>query len=324
MLFRIFTASAVALCFFPAVLNAERINQPLRDDDVVARVNGTTIYRKEVKDVVQSILIMQDKQPDAAAVNQLAEQALDSLIALELLYQESQARGIKVSDADVDAEIKRSKSQFPDAQSFQAAMQERGMTEDSLRRDTRKTMAVNRFLEGGIWKDVTITPEQVKSFYESNKQEFRHPEQIRVSHILIRLPQNATASDRAAAKQRAAALLDQLKGGADFAELARKQSQDPASAPHGGDIGYIAKGEMEPSFETAAFALAPGQVSQPVSTPYGVEIIKVTDRRGPGYAPLSEVEESIRAVLAKFERQKRQAALVAELRQKGKVEVPDH
>ena len=315
---------AAALVLLPALARAERINKPLRDDDVVARVNGTTIYRKDVKDIVQGILIMQDTEPDAATVTKLADEALDSLIALELLYQESQARGIQVSDADVDAEIKRTKSQFPDAQSFQTAMKARGMTESELRRDTRKTMAVNRFLEGNVWKNLTVSPEQVKSFYDSNKEDFQHAAQIRVSHILIRVPEGASTADRAAAKQRATALLEQLKAGADFAALAHKQSQDPATAPEGGDLGYIAKGEMDDAFEKAAFALSPGQLSDVVSTPYGLHIIRVTDRRGAGYTPLPEVDERIRSVLIKFEHQKRQADFVAQLRQKAKVEVLDH
>jgi peptidyl-prolyl cis-trans isomerase C len=312
---------AVALLFLPALAGAERLNQPMRDEDIVARVNGTTIHRKDVKDVVQGILVMQDKEPDASSVAKLAEEALDSLIALELLYQESQTRGIKVSDADVDAEINRSKSQFPDAQSFQEAMKARGMTENDLRRDTRKTMAVNRLLQGGIWKDVTVTPEQVKSFYDTNKDGFRHAAQIRVSHILVRVPEEASAADRAAARKRAGALLDQLKAGADFAALARKESQDASSAAQGGDLGYVAKGEMDSTFEKHAFALKPGQLSDVVSTPYGFHLIKVTDRRDAGYTPLPEVDERIRALLQRFERQKRQADLVAELRKKANVEV---
>jgi parvulin-like peptidyl-prolyl isomerase len=321
---RAVAALALLLSYVATAAAEERVNKPPRDDDVMARVNGTKIYRKDVKDIVQSILIMQDTQPDAGAVTKLADDALDSLIALELLYQESQARGIKVSNTDVDAEINRSKSRFPDAQTFQAVLKSRGMTEKNLRSDTQKTMAVDRLLESTVWKDLKVTPEQVKSFYDSNKEEFRHPAQIRVSHILIRVPEGASAADRAAAKKRAAALLDQLKAGGDFATLAHKQSEDASSAPRGGDLGYIAKGEMEESFEKPAFALAPGQLSEVISTPYGFDIIKVTDQRGAGYAPLSEVEERIRTVLEKFERQKRQADLVAQLRQKAKVEVLGH
>jgi peptidyl-prolyl cis-trans isomerase C len=301
---------------------AEPGTKALRDDDVVARVNGTVIYRKSVRDVVQGIIAMQDSQPSPQTIDQLAADALDSLIALELLYAESQARGVVVSDAAVNEEIARSKSGFPNAQAFEAAMKVKGMTEPDLRRDTRKTMAVNRLLEGTVWKDLSITPEQIKDFYEQNREEFKHPAEWRISHILIRVPQGASPGERDAAKERAGALAAQIKGGADFAELARRQSQDPGSAALGGDLGFVAKGDMDEAFEKQAFALTPGQVSGVVSTPYGFDIIKVTDRRDAGYAPLSEVQDRIREVLLKSERQQRQADFVAELRKKAKIELP--
>jgi len=313
--------AAAALLLVAVPLAAEQSAKPFRDDDVVARVNGIAIYRKSVREVVQGFLTLQDSQPDAATVGELAQQALDSLIGLELLYQESQAHGVVVTDAAVDDEITHSKSGFPDAHAFETAMKAKGMTDADLRRETRKTMAVNRFLEGGIWKDVRISPEQIKSFYEENKEEFKHPPQIRVSQILIRIPEKASPAARDAAQQQAAALFAQLKAGADFAQLARQHSQDPGSASLGGDLGYIAKGDMDPAFEQRAFALAPNQLSDVVTTPYGFHIIRVTDRRDAGYTPLSEVQDRIREVLLKSERQSRQAALITDLRKKTKVEL---
>jgi peptidyl-prolyl cis-trans isomerase C len=310
-----------ALLAGAAPLYAEPSGGQMRDDDVVARVNGTVIYRKSVRDVVQGILAVQDSPPDPAGIGKLADDALDSLIALELLYQESQARNITVNDKAVDEEIARSKSQFPSPQAFETAMKSKGMTEADLRRDTRKTMAVNRLLESTVWKDLRVTSAQIKDFYERNKEEFKHPPEIRASHILIHVPEGASAGDRAAAKQRASQLLDKLKAGSDFAQLARESSQDPGSAALGGDLGYVSKGEMDETFEKQAFALAPGQLSGIVSTPYGFDIIKVTDSRGAGYAPLAEVEDRIREVLLKRTRQQRQADFVAELRKKGKIEV---
>jgi peptidyl-prolyl cis-trans isomerase C len=293
----------------------------MRDNDVVARVNGAPIYRKSVREVVQGVLALQDSKPDAAKITKLAGDALDSLIALELLYQESQARGITVSDAAVDAEISRSRNSFPDAHAFDLAMKAKGMTEADLRKDTRKTMAVNRLLESAVWRGVHISPEQVKDFYEKNREEFKHPAEIRVSRILIRAPEQAAPPERKAAKQRAEDLLAKLHAGADFAQVARANSQDSASAAHDGDLGYLEKGNMDSAFEKEAFALAPGQVSGVVATPYGFEIIKVTDRRAAGYYPLDEVQDRIREVLLRSEKQDRQAAFVAQLRQKAKVEL---
>jgi peptidyl-prolyl cis-trans isomerase C len=294
---------------------------PLRDTDVVARVNGTPIYRKAVREVVQGVLLAEDSKPDATAVNQLAHDALDSLISLELLYQESETRGIKVSDADVDAEIARNKRNFPSAAAFASLLKAKGMTSADLRRDTRKTMAVNRLLEGTVLKDVEVTEAQITAFYDHNREVFRHPAQIRASHILIRVAENAPADARAAARQQAAALLAQLKAGADFAQLARQRSQDPVTAERGGDLGYFAEGDMDEAFEKAAFALAPGQLSDVVATPYGFHIIKVTGKRPAGYAPLAEVHDRIRELLLKRARQRKQAQFVAGLRRKARVEI---
>jgi len=185
----------------------------LRDDDVVARVNATPIYRKSVREVVQGALLEQEKQPDPDTIGTLAGAALDSLIDFELLYQESQARSVTVSDAAVDQEIARTKSKFPDSRSFDKVLKAKGMTEDALRRDTRKTMAVNRLLEGSVFKDAQVPDAQIKDFYERNKEEFKHPAQTRASHILIRVPENAPASERDSAKKTAAALLAQLQAG---------------------------------------------------------------------------------------------------------------
>ena len=313
----------LALLALAAAAPAEQIKQPLRDTDVVARVNGTTIYRKAVRELVQGILAAQDRAPDPASVEKLAGSALDSLIALDLLYQESQARGVQVNDAAVDEELAHNRKRFPDARAFEAAMKSSGISQADLRRDTLKTMAVNRLLEGSIWKDLHITPEQAKDFYEHNREEFRHPAEVRASHILIRVPEQASATERASAKQRAAALLDKLKAGADFADVARTGSEDPVTAAQGGDMGYLAKGDMDSAFEKAAFALGSGHLSGVVNTPYGYHIIKVTERREAGHRPLSEVQERIIQVLLQSERQQRQTDLVTQLRSQAKIEYLD-
>jgi peptidyl-prolyl cis-trans isomerase C len=293
----------------------------MRDDDVVARVNGTPIYRKAVREVVQEALSLQDSAPTPATIGKLVEAARDSLIAMTLLYQESQARGIEVSDAAVDEALARSKAEFPDAQAFQQALAAKGVDEAALRQETRQTMAVNLLLEEVAWKDVRIDAAQIRRYYETHRQEFKHPAQVRVSRILVRVPEHAPASEREAARERADALLARLHAGAEFAQLAREHSQDAVSAANGGDIGYIARGEMDPAFERQAAKLAPGAVSGVVRTPYGYEIIKVTARRGVGTLPLDEVQDRIRSVLVAAGKKEREAAFVAQLRRKSTVEL---
>jgi peptidyl-prolyl cis-trans isomerase C len=320
MMSRLALVAGTAVVVLGSMLQAQS-RHAMRDDDVVARVNGAPIYRKAVREVVQEVLSLQDAEPTPDTVGRLVEDALNSLIAMALLYQESQARGVKVSDEAVDAEIARSKARFPDPQAFQQALESKGMGEAELRQDTRKTMAVNQFLEDAVWKDVRVDAAQIQRYYEAHRPAFKHPAQIRVSRILIRLSEQATAAERDAAQQRAGALLARLHSGADFAQLARENSQDPASAPNGGDVGYVASGEMDPAFEQQAAQLAPGAVSGVVRTPYGFEIIKVTGRRGAGYLPLADVQVRIRSELMASQKQAREAAFVARLRQKAHVEL---
>jgi parvulin-like peptidyl-prolyl isomerase len=290
-------------------------------DDVAARVNGAIIHRDAVRAVVQALAEAQDTPPDGKQIERLTRDALDSLIAFELLYQESQKRGVAVTDADVDADVSRTKARFANADAYDSALQQRGLSAEDVRRDTRKTLAVNALLEQTAWRDITIPPEKVRRFYDENREQFRHPAEIRASHILIRADREASTLQRAQAQQQAEAVLAQLKAGADFAELARQRSQDPGTAGKGGDLGFFSRGAMEPTFEEAAFALNVGEISGVVTTPYGFHLIKVTDKRPAGYAPLAEVQADISAMLRDEEKRKRQDQLVAQLKQQATVDV---
>ncbi len=295
-----------------------------RDDDMVALVNGVPIYRRSVRSIVQGTIVSQDSdsEPSPQTVRRLASEALDSLIDFELLFQASQTRQVAIDEADVDAEVKRTLDKFGSTKAFTEALKSQGISEADLRNDTRKSLAVNRMLEGDIFRDARITDEQVEQFYAANKEQFHHPPQTRASHILIRVAANAGKKEQTAAQAKATQLLQLLRDGADFAEVARAHSQDPGTASLGGDVGFFAAGEMDSAFEKAAALLPKGQISSAVRSTYGLHIIGVTDRRPAGYDTLEEVRERIRSALLKTERRKRQADLVVELRKNAKIEYP--
>lgn len=125
---------------------------------------------------------------------------------------------------------------------------------------------------------VAVSEEEIRRAYEANRDEFRREAQAEVA--VVSLLQQPTAQDTAAALARSRALRDSLRGGADFAELARRESADPGSRDAGGDLGFIRHDEVVAPFADAAFALAPGQISDPVMTPFGVHLIRVAERRG--------------------------------------------
>jgi peptidyl-prolyl cis-trans isomerase C len=144
---------------------------------------------------------------------------------------------------------------------------------------------------------------------------------VRASHILIGIPQNADAATKQQAKAKADALLKDLKAGKDFAATAKANSQDPGSAPNGGDLGYFEQGQMVPPFEQAAFALKPGEMSEVVETQFGYHIIKVADKQESKVVPLEEAKGQIEEYLTQQNRHAQTELFVNALRAKAKVEI---
>jgi peptidyl-prolyl cis-trans isomerase D len=164
-----------------------------------------------------------------------------------------------------------------------------------------------------IKKDIKVNEDDLKKYYAENEARYATPEERRASHILITVDKAASADDRAKAKARAEALLAEVrKNPASFAEVARKNSQDPGSAANGGDLDFFGKGAMVKPFEEAAFALKPGSISDVVTSDFGYHIIQVTGARGGEKKPFDsvrgEIEEQIRRQLA----QQRYAELAAD------------
>ena len=135
----------------------------------------------------------------------------------------------------------------------------------------------------------TVTGQQIERYYNENIQQYQQPEQVRASHILLK----TEGKDDAAVKKQAEALLAQLKGGADFAELAKKNSEDTGSAVKGGDLDFFGRGQMVKEFDEKAFSMQPGQMSDLVKTQFGYHIIKVTDKRAAATKTLPEVRTQI-------------------------------
>ncbi len=150
---------------------------------------------------------------------------------------------------------------------------------------------------------VTIPPADVERAYNNGIDQYTTPEQVRASHILLK----TEGKDDAAVKAKAEELLKQARAGADFADLAKKNSEDDASAKNGGDLDYFGRGRMVPEFDAAVFAMAPGQISDLVKTQYGYHIIKLVDKKTATTRTLAEVRQQITDQLA-YERAQAQAA----------------
>ncbi len=174
-----------------------------------------------------------------------------------------------------------------------------------------------------IKKTITLNEQELKAYYEQNVASLSGKEERRASHVLITAPKTATDADRKKAKERAEALLADLRKAPDsFAEVARKNSQDPGSAPNGGDLDFFGRGAMVKPFEDAAFALKKGEISAVVESDFGFHIIRVTDIKTPKQKTFEELRASMESEL-KTQQAQRKFAEVAEAFTNGVYEQSD-
>lgn len=143
-------------------------------------------------------------------------------------------------------------------------------------------------------KDVVFEKGELQKYYDRNLDKFEVPEKVEAAHILIRIPKDADAATRKKKHELAEKILKEARAGKDFAQLARKYSQDPGSASKGGELGYFTRGTMVPEFEKAAFALKPGEISDIVTTSFGLHIIKVEAHQDSGVKPFDQVAEQVK------------------------------
>ncbi|MBI2877461.1 MAG: peptidylprolyl isomerase [Candidatus Tectomicrobia bacterium] len=219
--------------------------------------------------------------------------------------------GIQVSDREVKEAYQREKEQIRAEYAFLNAslfaekvqLQEKEIADHyahvkkSFERPDKVKVEYVRLDPSSYRSKVSVSDEEIVAHYQEHAGEYFLPRRVRARHILLRLPQGADASTEAQVKKRTEELLQEVRKGADFAQLAQRVSEDPGSAQRGGDLGYFKEGEMVKTFEQAAFALKVGAVSNPVRTEFGYHLIKVEETQPAGEAPLSQVKERIRETL---------------------------
>ena len=153
--------------------------------------------------------------------------------------------------------------------------------------------------QAALAAQLSVTPQEVREFFEQNGAQFRGAEERQASHILVRVPAGADEKAKAAARERAAAIAEQVKKAPQtFADVARKSSEDPGSAPQGGDLGFLARGAMLKAFDQAVFSMKPGEIAGPVETEAGFHVIRLAAVRGdagPGFDQVrAKVEDELR------------------------------
>lgn len=289
--------------------------------DVLARVNGETVTKAEFEEAVAALEQRNQGPVPPDQRDRIFRGVLDQLVGIKLLAQEAASRKIPVPDADVDAQLAQMRQRFPSEDVFNQALKQQNKTVDMLKAEARSNLAIQKMLDGALEGKTAVTPQQAQDFYDKNPDQFKRPEQVRASHILITVQPGADVAAKAAAKRKAEGVLKQVKAGGDFAALAKANSQDPGSAVNGGDLGFFQRGQMVPPFDEAAFTMSPGSTSDLVETQFGYHIIRVLEKKEAGTVTIDEVRPQLEQYLLNLNRQREMQAFVDGLKAKGKVEI---
>ncbi len=289
----------------------------------VAVVNGVEISQEDF-DLemrrVEARLRSSARPPGPSELGQVRKQVLDSLIARELLYQESQKKGIKVDSKTINEQFETMRKRFPSETEFKKALDSVNLSEATLKSQLERDQAVRALIDNQFAEKLTVSDEEVKTYYDSNMNSFKKPEQVKASHILIKAESQADESQKAGAHKKLEMIEGKLQKGEDFGTLAEEYSEGPSSAK-GGDLGYFSRGQMVKPFEDAAFALQPGEVSGIVETRFGYHLIKVTDKTPETTLAYDEIKERLREYLKQEKRRREMGSYVENLRSRAKVEV---
>lgn len=284
-------------------------------------MNGEAIERWELESAVRDVETRAGAPVPAEQRNEVLRGLLDQLVSMHLLAQEARTRNVTVADSDVKGRVDQARQGFQSEDAFKKALAADGGSIDRLQRDITRRLQISKLLDQEITPQVSVPDKAIKAFYDQNLERFKESDAIRASHILVAIPPNASAADKQQARAKADAVLKKVQSGADFAQLARAESQDRGSAENGGDLGFFGKGQMVPPFEAAAFILKPGEISPVVETQFGFHIIKQQEQRAARTTPLAEVNQQIAQYLRAQQGEEKTAAFVEQLKAKAKVEM---
>ena len=295
-------------------------------DRVAAVVNADIITLSEVEKRAApelTSLASSAGKDKASERNRILHEALDQLVADKLMDWQLKEQHVEVTDQEVDgaAENLKTQNRFDDKK-LEQALKEQGMTVASWKNDVlRKQLARLKLIRSKVETKIKISEDDIKSEYQKWARLQADDAELRARHILIRVEPGATPEQVEQARLRAQKIAeDARQPGVDFAELA-KQKGEGASAAEGGDLGYFRRGVMLADFERAAFALKPGEISDPVRTDFGWHIIKLEDRRTVPVKSYEEMQPAIREKLRTAQLEKASESYIQELKQTAVIEV---
>ncbi len=267
------------------LMGLQTVNAQQLVEAIAAIVGDQIILKSELDQFVQNYIVQNrlNVQPGSNEYNKLRNTMLNGLIEQKVLLAKAEADTITVDDQMLDQRVQeRIKYMIQQVGSQDKLEKIFGMTMNQIRKDTRKMIKEQLMVEqlrAKKFRDIKVSRREVEEFYKMYKDSLpARAATVDISHILMQVKPSEEAQMKA--YQKAEMILKELKEGADFAELAKKYSDDPASAKRGGDLGFTQRGDLVPEFENVAFNLKDGEISGIVQTQFGFHIIQLIERRG--------------------------------------------
>ena len=300
--------------------------------DTIIKVNGQGItknqYEKAFDKIVDNSALSQigidlKKDPDSYYNLLLREKVVNDLIVKSLLEQEIKTRKIKVSQEEFDKEYNKLIEKIGSKEKFNELLKQNKVSIETFKDDLKEEVKVQKLVD--TLGKVNVSDKDVEKYYKQNIKEFNYPERVKSAHILISAdpvqikdlilakPENKNLSkadldkkvkeELAAKQKKAEEILAKVKlDPTQFAQIAKENSDDPYTAPEGGDLGFMSKEQMPEFYAKVAFTQKPNTISNLVTTPYGYHIIMVTDRQKAGVEPLEKVKFELRNYLEQQEK----------------------
>jgi peptidyl-prolyl cis-trans isomerase C len=310
----VFALLLIALPLWAAETTPSTTNAAVVNDVIISQEEYTKELDFHIQRASQQGVQLSDEQ-----MVKLKEEILDSLIERELLYQESQKAGINVDDKSIDDQLAVIKKRFASEEEFKNMLVMMKNSEEDVKAQIKKGLAIKELIETRITPKIVITDEESKNFYGAHPELFKQPEQVKASHILIKVETGANEQEKAQAKKKIEEVQAKLKGGQDFTELAKEYSEGPSSA-NGGDLGYFRRGQMVKPFEDAAFEMQPNDVSDIVETQFGYHLIKVYDRSPEKVLTYAEVKDRLIEQMKQQKTEQEALKYIEQLKKEAKIE----
>ena len=249
----------------------------------------------------------------------LRDNAVEQAIGARLLFDEAAQRNIPVFDAEVDERVEEMKKQVGGTKKMEALLQQQKLTMEMFRAQIRSGRRVDKLVEEVVAAIPEPTEAEMRTHFDQHQDEYARPERAQAQHILVR-PAGADEAASAAAKAKIEEIRARVQAGASFADEAAAHSECPSGREAGGSLGWFGRGMMVPAFDTAAFSMQVGDLSDIIETQFGLHIIQKTGHEEATATTFEDVKESIHDFLVHAKRGAALSAHVAGLKAKAKIE----